>query len=198
MRGCVGFGRMSAWMGLIAFGLTACSGLLPERHEVTISPFTSFETAYAAYQQVETGKTRADELVQMGFNVLETPNIELLTYLDVAELFLPQDSIPIGYLPDAVKQCIELETRCSGYRVAPREIHEERTGNAFLDFLNFRRKTKTTGWEVAATFVIIDDTVVYKLWSGTPHVEATEVKINPLGPIQDVGTILNRAIPNFD
>ena len=194
--------RIVFWLRSIAVlalgGLTACGGVLPERHEITTSPFSSFDEAYQVYTRVNVDQTTAQDLLALGYNALETPNIRLLTYLEVAETFLPTDSVPLSYLPDGVVRCLEAKTRCAGYAVAPREIHEERVGNLFLDFLDFRRETQTTGWEVQALFVLVDDVVVYKLWSGTPRVDETAVSIKPLGPIQDVGTILNRAIPDFD
>jgi hypothetical protein len=38
--------------------------------------------------------------------------------------------------------------------------------------------------------VVIDDKVVYKQWSGLPKIETTEVRTNPLGPLQSMGETL--------
>ena len=65
----------------------------------------------------------------------------------------------------------------------------------WLDLLNFRRKTRETGWKFKALFVIVDDVVVDKLWSGDPYIVQERDTRNPLGPFQDFGGLIMRAIP---
>lgn len=40
---------------------------------------------------------------------------------------------------------------------------------------------------------VVDDVVVYKQWSGEPKIEFTELRINPLGPLQSMGETLKVA-----
>ncbi len=53
--------------------------------------------------------------------------------------------------------------------------------------LNFKRDTLVSGWKSAALIVVIDNVVVYKQCSGSPRIEQTELRRNPLGPLQGAG-----------
>ena len=76
---------------------------------------------------------------------------------------------------------------CIGYFMEPSRIDRKRVGNFMLDFLNFKRDTLTTGWKFGALIVVVDDKVVFKQWSGRPRIEETELRRNPLGPLQGLG-----------
>lgn len=71
----------------------------------------------------------------------------------------------------------------------------ERFGNFWLDIFNFRRKSKGTGWRFKAVFLVIDDIVVDKFWNGDPKIVMDTDARNPLGPLQDAGTIILRLVP---
>ncbi len=75
----------------------------------------------------------------------------------------------------------------------PKNIRNKRYGNLFLDILNFRRKSRESGWRFRVLFVVVDDVVVEKLWSGEPMIEEVRDTKNPLGPFQDA----SRLLPNF-
>jgi len=49
----------------------------------------------------------------------------------------------------------------------------------------------TTGWKFGALIVVIDNKVVYKQWSGSPRIEETDLRRNPLGPLQGAGQSLD-------
>ena len=58
-------------------------------------------------------------------------------------------------------------------------------GSFFLNFFQFRKKTEITGWLFDATIVLVDDTVVYKLWQGSPSIVRKKQETKPLGFTQD-------------
>jgi hypothetical protein len=62
-----------------------------------------------------------------------------------------------------------------------------RIGNATADLFGFVRTVETTGWKATALFVVLDDVVVYKAFSGEPHVYLHVKQNKPLGPLQEVG-----------
>jgi len=80
-----------------------------------------------------------------------------------------------------------------GYFMEPSRIERNRVGNFTLDFLNFKRDTLTTGWKFGALIVVINNQVVFKQWSGRPRIEETELRRNPLGPLQGIGESLKPA-----
>ncbi len=185
-------GRLAFVIGL-ALALGACSGLLPRATAVKQSPFESYKQARDAFDSVVLGQTTQRELVRAGYAEGVVPNIRVLTYLDIIEIFLPQQSFQMKDLDPVLQECIKAQVRCRALEARPGSTNARRYGNAFLDVFNFKRNTQETGWSAAALFILLDDTVVYKLWSGTPKIDETRLAVNPLGPLQDLGNIFNSA-----
>ena len=172
---------------IIVFTLSACGGLLPKVKEVSYSPWKSFEEAKMAYDQIVINHTTREELRQLGYDPFTTPNINILTYLDIAGAM---PSINEEEWDEGLLKCVKAASKCTGYDIEPKYVKSQRYGNFWLDLFNFRRKTKETGWKFKALVVLVDDTVVYKLWGGNPSVSKDTDKTNPLGPLQDSGGAL--------
>jgi len=171
-----------------------CSALLPSTKQTVHSPWNSFDEARAAYERIMPLKTTHEEIHDLGFDPFATPNIRILTYLDIMNRFLPNPSIRMEDLDKGVVSCIEAKAACKAYEFSPQFLKSERYGNVFLDLLNFRRKTKDSGWRFEALIVLVDDLVVYKLWGGNPIIDQTRDEKRPLGPLQGAGDILGAAI----
>lgn len=77
------------------------------------------------------------------------------------------------------------------------EIKSRRYGNAFLDVTGFVKKTHETGWHFKGLLLISDGVVVYKLSSGEPVVDRYEKKIKPLGPLQELDSIVAGTVDRF-
>ena len=71
-----------------------------------------------------------------------------------------------------------------------KHLNKKRVGNFWLDSLNFRRETRSTGWTFSALIVLVDDLVVYTLTVGQPSVTETDVVRHPLGPLRSWGAQL--------
>ena len=174
----------------VAF-LTGCSSLLPSAKDETVTSWQEYEQAKEAYDKITLGNSRA-ELKELGFDVDNSPNIQELSYLDVATKV---QSIPLAELDPGLQECLRRRDGCQAYVVDLRKLHGHRFGNFWADFFNFRRRTDRTGWRFNALLVMIDDQVTYKLRSGTPKVEVYEEKRNPLGPLQTFGDMTIGLIP---
>jgi hypothetical protein len=57
---------------------------------------------------------------------------------------------------------------------------------------NFKRNTHVTGWNFKGLIIFRDDVVVYKLISGEPHVDRQDKKVRPLGPFQELDTLITK------
>lgn len=168
--------------------LPGCSSLLPSSREETISSWQKFDQAKEAYDKIIPGNTRA-ELKAIGFDVVNSPNIEVLNYLDLAA---KMQSIPMAELDPGLQECLRNQGKCQAYVFDLRRLKGKRVGNFWADFLNFRRKTDSTGWRFNALLVMVNDQLTYKLWSGTPRIETYKEDRNPLGPLQGSGNqVLN-------
>ncbi|MDM8567234.1 hypothetical protein QUF74_16490 [Candidatus Halobeggiatoa sp. HSG11] len=170
--------------------ITGCAGMLPSMKKTTKSPWKTFEDAKRSFDKIEANKTTSEDLKKLGFDPFETPNVKLVTYLELIERFMPNQSIRIEDLDVGVQQCLKARELCQGYEVTPKILNAKRYGSVFLDLFNFRRKKITRGWIFNALIVLKEDLVVHKVWGGEPNVSEIEDKRNPLGPLQDINKVL--------
>lgn len=171
------------------FLFTGCSSTsyLPSVKEEVVVPWDSYDKVKADFDRIVPGVTRVAELKEFGFSPEATSNIQILNYLDIMQRFMPNQSITVADLDEAIQQCLAVEEHCSAYEVQIRRVFSERYGNVFFDLFSFRRKTKLTGWEFKGIIVFQDDLVVYKLAGGKPHIDEFRDSKNPLGPLQSPG-----------
>src|SRR4030066_2431409 len=176
---------------VIALITVGCGSLLPSVKETTKTYWWgSFDEAKIAFEQIIPYKTTIEELQKLGFDPFQTPNLKILTYLDIIQRFMFNPSIKKEELDEVIQNCIDAKTDCRAYEIQLKNITKKRYGNVFLDLLNFKRSTKESGWEFEALIVIVNNNVVYKLWGGKPIIdESMEIK-NPLGPLQNPSDLL--------
>jgi len=163
-----------------------CATWLPESHTDT-TPFQSFDEARQAVEALVPMKSDRAALEQGGFNPGKHPNTTLLTHADVARRFLPSAILKREDLDPGIVLCLESRDACHGIEIIGAKIARERKGSFWADFLNFQRRTETTGWRFNALVLMVNDLVVYRSWSGQPVIDEKEVTRNPLGPFQDIG-----------
>lgn len=176
--------RLISLLILISAFLLGCSNSLPKGQHTVKSPWNTFDDVKAAYDKIELHVTTADELQVLGFDPYSTPNVKILSYLDIIKRFSPNSLVQAQDLPPSVLHCLAARANCIGYEATPSVSHSERVGNVFLDLLKFERKKIETGWHFKALIVIDHDIAVYKVWSGTPIIDEIRTHKNPLGPLQ--------------
>lgn len=175
--------------------LASCGSSLPKGEAKTKSQWSTFEEAKASFDQIILFETSTSDLQALGFDPYTTPNVKILSYLDVIRKFSPNDSIRAEDLPPSVRACLASRESCLAYEASPSVNTSKRVGNVFLDLLKFKRERIETGWNFNALIVIDHGIVVYKIWSGAPIINREDLRKNPLGPLQDsVGTIAKGAV----
>lgn len=189
------FGRFGAGSIVVLTLVMGGCTILPSSDEVMHSPWKSFEDAHAAYDRIVPNETTLVDLKELGFDPYTTPNISILSYLDIIRQFMPNNSIGLDDLDPAVRACIDARAGCSGYQINPKVVRSERVGNAFLDVLNFDRTTRETGWAFSALVLFRNDVVTYKVWRGTPTIIVERRTANPLGPLQDPAGVIRAQLP---
>jgi hypothetical protein len=166
--------------------VSACGNLLPQKHERPELPWNSFEDMKHVYDLVLPHTSTVDYLHEQEINPYKTPNISIVSHLDIQQRFIPNAAVRTEDVAPEILECIRHAARCYGYALSVEVEKTERVGNLALDLMNFRKTTETTGWRFDALFVIDQssgqDTVVYKVWRGDPQIYTTEKKKNPLGP----------------
>ena len=173
--------------------VTGCVSVLPTTTTKNQGKWGSYAEARLAYDSILDGKTRTAELKALGFNPDEMPNMRVLNYVDVVNQF--GSAFRLQDLPDGVKACVTARERCTGYVLELRQVKAKREGSIPADLFGFKKNTHTTGWAFQAMVILVDEVVVYKLWSGTPKIEGYERTVNPLGPMQSMTSLVPK--PGF-
>ncbi|MFN4005813.1 MAG: hypothetical protein ACK4J1_14000 [Hylemonella sp.] len=171
---------------LAAALLGGCASWLPEARTDT-TPFQSYEEARTALLALQPMKSDRHQLEANGFFPGKHPNTTVLTHADVVRRFVPGSLLRREDLDPGVVTCLEARDACSGVEITGAKILRARRGSFWADFFNFQRRTETTGWRFTALVLLVNDTVVYRAWSGQPAINEVEVARNPLGPFQDIG-----------
>ena len=166
--------------------LAGCASFLPHS-ENDNSTFKTFADAQHAVASLVPMHSDMETLKTLGIDPLKLANAKLLTHADVVRLFVPSSILEKPDLDLGIVACLEARDHCHGIELNASHITAVRTGNFFADFFNFSRHTKTTGWRFNAVILLMDDVVVYRNWGGQPAVNESDVKTNPLGPLQDMG-----------
>lgn len=188
-------------MGLLFFtGGCATQSLLPTQGVYTESSFETYTQVEGVVENIEIGKTKYSDLVKLGLDLENIPNVKRLTYLDVMSKF-KLDS-PSRYtlfnkieLPSGVLKTLAAREDGLAYEINLERIKNQREGSVILDILNFRKNVHTTGWKISVLILIVDDTVEYVLYSGEKNIDTLKRERNPLGPFQgfDGGDIIGAA-----
>lgn len=187
-------------MGVIFLGGCTTQSLLPTKGLYTESSFETYTEVESVVENIEVGTTKYSDLVGMGLDLENIPNVKRLTYLDVMSKF-KLDS-PSRYtlfnkieLPSGVLKTLAAKEFGRAYEINLERLKNQREGSLLLDILNFRKTIHTTGWKISVLILIVDDTVEYVLYSGEKNIDRTEKERNPLGPFQgfDGGDIVGAA-----
>lgn len=173
---------------LAALSLAAgCSQLLPKAEQQVASPWTSFEAAQAAFEQIEPDRTTVADLRDRGIDPYTSENVQLLSFSDILLKFPLADGWSSRSLDSGLRRCLEAGKQCTGYAINVQDVHRDRVGSFVLDLLSFKRTVDVKGWSFNGLILIVDQRVVYTLHGGQPKVQATEKSIQPLGPVQSLG-----------
>ena|SRR5712671_1475061 len=171
--------------------LTAgCQSLFSHSETVTVSRWKTYKDVEAAFGKIEPYHTTVEDLQKLNFDPKLSPNVKILTYVDLVVTFLPSPAIHKEDLPDGVRECLEAKEKSRGLLLELHDTRNKRHGNLFLDVFGFKRLTHTSGWEFKGLILIKDDLVLYKLSSGQPRISRDETKVKPLGPLQEIDSLI--------
>lgn len=170
----------------VALLTVGCSSMLPQARSES-SPFKTFDEARDAIKGLTPMKSTVAVLSRLGIDPVQQPNTTILTHADIVRQFLPSGLLKREDLDPGVLACLDARDACRGWAISAARILKARTGNFFLDFTNFSRRSETTGWRFNALVLMVDEVVVYRAWGGQPSVNELEVTSNPLGPLQEMG-----------
>jgi hypothetical protein len=177
-------------LGAAWLSCAGCAGLLPHAREETQTPWHTYAEAQTMFSRIVPGTTTLSELKALGVDPEQTSNIAILNHADLLRRLVPVPIFDVALLDPGLAKCATTPRRCFGYEIEQKHLDRNRTGNFWLDVLNFRRTVDVIGWEFDAIVVVQDDRVVFKQWSGKPNIRQVERQHTPLGPLQGVGPSL--------
>lgn len=171
---------------LMSLFLSACSGLLP-RSDETSSPFQTFDEARLAIEGLSPMRSRVETLQALKLDPAHHPNTRILSQSELVQRLVASNLIEREDVDPGVWTCLKARQSCQAWEINAAHVKRERTGNFLLDFVNFKRRTVTTGWRFQALVLLVDGQVVYRSWGGQPNINQVQINNNPLGPFQDIG-----------
>jgi hypothetical protein len=175
---------VAAGVCLLAGG---CTTLLPSSRTEVVSVWSSYDDAVSSLATVAPYLSTRQSVHAQGLDPGRNPAITVSHFADVLQRFAAATLIKPEDVDRGIRDCLQAGKHCGGYIIAVEKLHRRRVGNFWLDSLNFRRETVTTGWRVDVLLVFVDDALVYKLVGGRPLVNEVELRRNPLGPLQGWG-----------
>ena len=184
--------RRLLWMGWllgVTLGLEGCASWLPQASTDPVY-FTTFEQARRAIESIEPGRTRVQDLKDLHLDTVQQPNTVVMSYADILRRVMGGSVLAKHDLALGIVHCIEAHDACRGLEYSITSIHKDRMGSFWLDFINFKRETVTSGWRFNALVLSVDGVVVYRSWGGQPEVNQVDRQRNPLGPLQEIGPAL--------
>lgn len=166
---------------------SACSTLLPTSKTEVVSEWSSYDDAVKSLATIAPYESTRQTVHAQGLDPHSNPAITVLHFADVLQRFAAATLIKPEDVDRGIRDCLHAGKQCSGYAIAVEKRHRQRVGSFWLDSLNFRRETVTTGWRVDVMLVFVDDALVYQLVGGHPTINEVELRRNPLGPLQSWG-----------
>jgi hypothetical protein len=175
----------------LAFGgcllVGACSTLLPSSRTEVVSEWNSYDDAVKSLTAIAPYTATRHSVHAQGLDPRTNPTIKVLHFADVLQRFAAATLIKPEDVDRGIRDCLQAGKRCSGYAIEAEKLERQRVGDFWLDSLNFRRETVTTGWRVDVLLVFVDDALVYRLIGGRPTINEVDLRRNPLGPLQGWG-----------
>ncbi len=180
-----------AWPVCVALlavsALSACSSLLPTSKDEVVSDWNSYDDAVASLATIVPYKATRQDVHKQGLDPATNPAITVLHFADVLPKFTAAALVRKEDVDRGIRDCLQAGKQCSAYEIIVKKTKRHRTGDFWLDSLNFKRETVTQGWSVDALLVFVDDQLVYELVGGHPNINEFELRRNPLGPLQGWG-----------
>src|SRR5579859_59347 len=170
-------------MALLTSG---CKSLFPSKVSVVESRWKSYSAVESDFAKITPHFTTTNDLRLLGFFPDASPNVKVLTYVDIIQMFMPNPGIRLKDLPDGVRQCIQGRERSWAYQIDLDTVNSHRYGNLVLDILGFKRKTHEDGWSFKGLILVNNGVITYKLSSGDPQISRNDTVRHPLGPFQEL------------
>lgn len=167
--------------------LGGCATLLPSSRTEVVSDWSSYDDAVKSMAAITPYTSTRQSVHAQGLDPSLNPAITVLHFADVLQRFAAATLIKPEDVDRGIRDCLHAGKQCNGYAIAVEKLHRQRIGNFWLDSLNFRRETVTSGWWVDVLLVFVDDALVYELVGGRPTINEVELRRNPLGPLQGWG-----------
>ena len=171
-------------LGLLLGG---CGTLLPSSRTETLSDWNSHADAVASLAALAPYTATRHTVHAQGLEPASNPAVTMLHFADLLQRFAAATLVEPHDIDRGIRDCLRVGQRCTGYAIAVEKRQHQRVGSFWLDSLNFRRETLTTGWRVDALLVFVDDSLVYRLVGGKPALRERDLRRNPLGPLQGWG-----------
>lgn len=171
--------------------------LMPSGQDYVKSPWKNYQEVEEIYNKIIPYITYLDELP---FDSNRVSNVVRLSPLDIQNLFLSSQSMTVDKLPAGIQDCLKNYDKCYGFKLTAKHIKRKGDGSLLLRIFTFKKKDILKGFDVSFHIFLIKqndsrDLIVYKLPpSGTREINTEKTETNPLGPVQNLGNLLEKGV----
>ena len=151
---------------IVGLASAGCSTLLPTSKREVVSDWSSYENAVTSLAAIKPYKATRADVHNEGLDPRLNPAVTVMHFGDVLQRFAAAALIQPEDVDRGIRDCLHAGKQCSGYAISVKKVNRNRVGSFWLDSLNFKRETVTTGWSVDALLVFVDDLLVYELIGG--------------------------------
>jgi hypothetical protein len=173
-----------------------CGSRLLTREQERTAPWKSFSKTKQAYDRIVVSQTTAADLEALRLDPASSEASTLVTYADVQAFFVPNKGLALEAADPGVQRCVQIREHCIAWRIEVTRRKQQRIGMALLDWMLFRRTTRTSGWDLRMLVLMEDDRVIYKLWSARPSILEYRDRIWPLGFLTELFSVIVPRIVN--
>src|SRR5512134_3491957 len=114
-------------MGCGTILLTAgCKSLFSSTESQAESKWNSFEEVETAFAKVVVNVSNTNDLKRLGFHPSASPNVKILTYVDIINFFMPNPGIQKEDLDEPVRACIDAKDLGHAYLLELRNVRAKR------------------------------------------------------------------------
>ena len=174
---------------------TTSSRLMPSDTTITTSPWKSYQEIKDVFDQVKPYRTTMADLKKLGLDPDLLPNTKFLDAVAVQNTFVNPGGGSDQKIPEEIRDCLSEFKQCRGFGFTYNQVVDRGVGNIVKRWLRFRIENLIRGPDVMFQVFLKGELVVFKRFEGTPNVDKTRLRKNPLGPLQEPFDLILKYTP---
>jgi len=139
--------------------------------------------------------TTSSRLMPSDTTITTSPWTKFLDAVAVQNTFVNPGGGSDQKIPEEIRDCLSEFKQCRGFGFTYNQVVDRGVGNIVKRWLRFRIENLIRGPDVMFQVFLKGELVVFKRFEGTPNVDKTRLRKNPLGPLQEPFDLILKYTP---